>query len=63
MAIGLDNDCNAATAGSIAGAWCGMSGVEEKWYIPFAGSVLSYLKGYGEFDIDDVAERCTKRNG
>ena len=63
VAIGLDNDCNAATAGSIAGAWCGMSGVEEKWYIPFAGRVLSYIKGYGEFDIDDVAERFTKLNG
>lgn len=63
VAIGLDNDCNAATAGSIAGACFGMEKTEKKWYEPFNNKVLSYINGYPEFEIDDVVERFVKLNG
>jgi ADP-ribosylglycohydrolase len=60
VAMGLDNDCNAATAGSIVGAICGFEAVEEKWYEPFNGRSLSYLNGIREFDIDDLVARFAK---
>lgn len=57
VAMGYDNDCTAATAGSIFGAAKGMSGVPEHWYARFNNKVLTYINGHPRFDIDDVFRR------
>jgi ADP-ribosylglycohydrolase len=57
VAMGLDNDCTAATTGSIVGAVVGGSGVPEQWTRGFKNKVVSYLKGQPEFRIDDLVER------
>lgn len=57
VAMGLDNDCTAATAGSIAGAIAGRRGVTRRWYRPFGNTIRSYLTSHPEFEIDDVLLR------
>ena len=57
VAMGLDNDCTAATAASIVGAVIGKENLPEHWYRPFNNTVLSYLNGIEEFKIDDLLER------
>lgn len=56
-AMGYDNDCNAATAGSIFGAFYGIEAIPEKWYTCFAGKVTTYLDGYLYLDIEDICNR------
>jgi ADP-ribosylglycohydrolase len=57
VAMGYDNDCTAATAGSLAGAAYGIGNIPEHWYKPFNNTVLSYMNGVPEFRIDDVLKR------
>jgi len=57
VAMGLDNDCTAATAGSIVGAVVGGSGVPERWTRGFKNKVVSYLNMQPEFRIDDLVDR------
>lgn len=57
VAMGLDNDCNAATAGSLVGAVVGRSRLPEHWYAPFHNRMATYLKGHQELQIDDLLER------
>lgn len=59
VAMGLDNDCTAATAGSIVGAIVGKSGIPEHWYKNFNNNIQSFLKNIDEFEIDDVVNRFT----
>ena len=60
VAMGLDNDCTAATCGSLVGACKGLTAVEEKWYKPFHDRVRTYITGAEELSIDDVAQRFEK---
>lgn len=62
VGLGLDNDCTAATAGSIAGAIAGESGISPHWSEPFHDTVRTYIKGYPEFSIDDVARHFAALN-
>lgn len=62
VGLGLDNDCTAATAGSIAGAIAGENGVSPHWSEPFHDTVRTYIKGYPEFSISDVARRFARLN-
>lgn len=57
VAMGLDNDCTAATAGSIVGAVIGKEGIPEHWYTHFKNTVHSYLLGEPRFAITDLIER------
>ena len=57
VAMGLDNDCNGATAGSIFGTSYGISAIPEKWYEKFGNKIHSYLIDNEEFAIDDVLRR------
>ena len=57
VAMGYDNDCNAATAGSILGAMIGLSGIDEKWYKPFNGQLSSYIAGEEHIRIDEFIKR------
>jgi ADP-ribosylglycohydrolase len=61
VAMGLDNDCTAATAGSIVGAIVGKKGIPEYWHQPFNNIIKSYLIGIEQFEIDDVIERFCKQ--
>ncbi len=44
VAMGFDNDCTAATAGSILGAIVGTEGIPEHWWKPFRNRTVTYLK-------------------
>lgn len=60
VAMGLDNDCTAATAGSIAGALYGKSRIEPHWRVPLRGEMRTYLTGYPKVLIDDVITRFAR---
>jgi ADP-ribosylglycohydrolase len=61
VAMGLDNDCTAATAGSICGAVIGKSGIPPHWYKRFNNISHSYLIGHPKFAIDDLLRRFQKQ--
>lgn len=61
VAMGLDNDCTAATAGSLVGAVVGKSGIPQHWVRPFHDTIHSYLIGHPRFAISDVVERFAKQ--
>ncbi len=60
VAMGYDNDCTAATVGSIWGAVYGKAAILPHWYEPFKNKIHSYLIGQPSFAIDDVLARFTK---
>ena len=57
VAMGQDNDCTAATAGSIFGAVYGKSAIPKHWYKNFNNKVHTFLFGQSPFAIDDVLDR------
>ncbi len=57
VAMSHDNDCTAATAGSITGAAIGIENVPEHWYRPFNNRVRIYLRNNNDFRIDDLLDR------
>ncbi len=61
VAMGMDNDCTAATAGSIVGAVVGRQGIPSRWHRRFNNTVHSYLIGQPKFRIDDLLRRFTKQ--
>ena len=60
VAMGLDNDCTAATAGSILGAVVGIENIPERWWKPFRNKVRTYLTGHEEFSTRDLLARFEK---
>lgn len=61
VAMGLDNDCTAATAGSIVGAIAGSRGVPRHWTRRFHDTVHSYLNGRPRFAIGDLLDRFERQ--
>lgn len=61
VAMGMDNDCTAATAGSIVGAIVGEKGIAKKWYRNFNNTVHSYLTGRRKFSVTGLLRRFTKQ--
>jgi ADP-ribosylglycohydrolase len=61
VAMGMDNDCTAATAGSIVGAVVGKRGIPAKWTRGFDDTIYSYLIGKSKFSIRDVLNRFKKQ--
>jgi ADP-ribosylglycohydrolase len=61
VAMGMDNDCTAATAGSIAGAVLGRQGIPSRWYRNFNNTVHSYLKGRRRFTISGLVTRFARQ--
>jgi ADP-ribosylglycohydrolase len=57
VALGFDNDCTAATVGSIVGATIGFEQLPPHWWRPFRNRIRTYLTGHDLFDIDDVVDR------
>lgn len=54
---GLDTDSIGATAGAWAGIFVGYSGIPAHWLEPLHGRTVSAVFGYGEIDLDRMAER------
>jgi ADP-ribosylglycohydrolase len=61
VAMGLDNDCTAATAGSIVGAVVGKKGIPARWHKNFNNTIHSYLIGKKRFEINGVLKRFAKQ--
>ena len=61
VAMGLDNDCTAATAGSIVGAVVGRRGVARKWTRRFKNTIHCYFKTGKKFRIDDILRRFARQ--
>jgi ADP-ribosylglycohydrolase len=61
VAMGHDNDCTAATAGSIVGAVVGSQGIPEHWYRSFNNTVHSYLTGKRRFAISALLKRFERQ--
>ncbi len=59
VAMGLDNDCTAATCGSLVGAVVGSSGIPAHWTDRFHNKVRTYITGAEELSIEDVIDRFT----
>lgn len=57
VAMGLDNDCTGATAGSILGACKGDGPIQEHWYKPFKNKARTYLRGHEEFKNSEIVDR------
>ena len=57
VAIGMDNDCTAATAGSIIGAIVGKKGIPSHWYQGFHDKIYTYLENVPELAVSDVIKR------
>ncbi|MEG1104871.1 MAG: ADP-ribosylglycohydrolase family protein, partial [Oscillospiraceae bacterium] len=60
VAMGMDNDCTAATAGSIVGAIVGKNNMPKHWYKDFNNVVDTYLIDVSELKIDDIFARFEK---
>ena len=61
VAMGMDNDCTAATAGSIVGAVVGKDGVPAHWHENFNDTIHSYLINHARFSIRDLLERFERQ--
>ena len=61
VAMGLDNDCTAATAGSIVGAVIGKDGIPARWYKNFNDTIYSYVFGMEKFSLADVLKRFERQ--
>ena len=59
VAMGLDNDCTAATAGSIFGAAYGKDAIPEHWTRNFNNKAHSFIIGQPEFALDGMVDRFT----
>lgn len=57
VAMGMDNDCTAATAGSIFGAAYGKDAIPKHWYKNFNNKAHSFIIGVESFAIDDMIDR------
>lgn len=60
VAMGLDNDCTAATAGSLLGAILGKNRIPDHWWKPFRNRVSTYLRNAESFSISDVIARFAR---
>jgi ADP-ribosylglycohydrolase len=63
VALGLDNDCTAATAGSILGAVIGARGIPEHWWKPFRNKTRTYLNDHEWFANTELVARFMKVAG
>jgi len=60
VAMGYDNDCTAATVGSILGAYMGIDAIPEYWFKPWNNKIKSYIIGKSEFMVSDIISRFNK---
>ena len=60
VAMGYDNDCTAATVGSLVGAVIGGKNIPDHWHTPFRNRCRSYINGHEWFRIHDVCRRFAR---
>jgi hypothetical protein len=60
VCCGTDTDCNAANAGSIAGAALGYDALPDKWIAPLNDEARSVVAGFGWGSISGLAERTVR---
>ena len=63
VAMGMDNDCTTATAGSIFGAAYGKDAIPEHWYKNFNNKAHTFLYQQSTLAIDDMINRFTALAG
>jgi len=63
VAMGMDNDCTAASAGSIFGAAYGKGAIPGHWTRHFNNKAHSFIIGTESFAIDDMVNRFTALAG
>ncbi len=61
VAMGLDNDCTAASAGSIAGAIVGARGIPRHWTRRFHDKAITYLDGRRDFSLSGLVRRFARQ--
>jgi ADP-ribosylglycohydrolase len=61
VAMGMDNDCTAATAGSIAGALVGKSGIPKHWVQKFNDKIYTYMIGTPQLALSNIVERFVQQ--
>lgn len=61
VAMGLDNDCTAATAGSIVGAISTIDQLDTVWYQSFHNKIDTYLNGIGVLNLQELLRRFEKQ--
>ena len=59
VAMGMDNDCTAATAASIFGAAYGADAIPGHWTRNFNNKAHSFIIGHESFALDDMIDRFT----
>ena len=59
VAMGLDNDCTGATAGSLVGTAVGARGIPSHWYRNFNDTVYTYMIDQPKFSINGLVDRFT----
>ena len=57
VAMGLDNDCNGASLGSILGAILTNRGIDSKWYKNFNDTIHTYIKGYEVLSLNEFIDK------
>lgn len=57
VAMGLDNDCNGASLGSILGAILKIDNIQPKWYENFNDCIHTYLKGYEVLSLESFIKQ------
>jgi len=57
---GWDTDCNGATTGSIMGVMLGAKNLPDKWIKPLNDRIRSFVIGYDNSRISDLAKRTLK---
>lgn len=57
VAMGHDNDCTAATAGSILGAHLGIDAIASQWYQCWNGRIKTFLNNTPWMELEDVISR------
>jgi len=57
VAMGMDNDCTAATAGCICGAVIGQPNIPAHWSAHFENTVHTYINGHPHESLSDLVSR------
>jgi ADP-ribosylglycohydrolase len=57
VAMGMDNDCTAATAASIFGAAYGRRAIPDAWIKPFRNRIRTYMNGREWLTLSDTLKR------
>ena len=58
--MALDTDCNCGNIGTIMGVLFGAEKIPKRWTYPLNDEFHTYVKGYEDWKISELAERIAK---